>query len=273
MPVRSSVPMSRHQGRHGAGLQSAADPGPEHHRRLRAYVQDRRWQWHPNLADQAAKLVAAASKRPELTAVRTTFDASVPQYNADLDREKAKALGVPIDTRSSMPCRRRSAASMSTTSRSMAAITRSSCSRRRVPPVADDLRQVFVRSDSGSMIPLDTLVKVDRIIGPDQVERFNAFNSAKVTGNPAPATPRAMPSRPAGSRGAALPPTTRSPGQARPTRNWPPAARATQAMLFGIIMVFLILAAQYEKWTLPLAVITAIPFALFGALLATGCVA
>ncbi|MBW8656884.1 efflux RND transporter permease subunit, partial [Klebsiella pneumoniae] len=54
---------------------------------------------------------------------------------------------------------------------------------RRTP---DDLRQVFVRANSGSMIPLSALVTVKRIVGPDQLERFNAFSAAKVTGNPAP---------------------------------------------------------------------------------------
>src|SRR5258706_153294 len=50
----------------------------------------------------------------------------------------------------------------------------------------EDLKQVFVRSSSGSMIPIDTLLRMERIIGPDQVDRFNAFTAAKVMGNPAP---------------------------------------------------------------------------------------
>jgi multidrug efflux pump len=235
-----------------------------------AYVQDRGGNGIANLADQAGKLVAAASKRPELTAVRTTFDASVPQYNADLDREKAKALGVPIDT--VFDAMQATFGSLYVNDftlygRNYQVKLQSEDAFRQSP---DDLRQVFVRSDSGSMIPLDALVKVTRIIGPDQVERFNAFNSAKITGNPAPGY----------TSGDAIKALQEVAAQTLPASYqiaWTGSAyqelatggAGTQAMLFGIVMVFLILAAQYEKWTLPLAVITAIPFALFGALLAT----
>jgi multidrug efflux pump len=235
-----------------------------------AYVQDRGGNGIANLAEQTNALVAAASKRPELTAVRTTFDASVPQYHADLDREKAKALSVPIDT--VFDAMQATFGSLYVNDftlygRNYQVNLQSESAFRQSP---DDLRQVFVRSTSGSMIPLDALVKVTRIIGPDQVERFNAFNSAKITGNPAPGY----------TSGDAIKALQEVATQTLPASYqiaWTGSAyqelqtggAGTQAMLFGIIMVFLILAAQYEKWTLPLAVITAIPFALFGALLAT----
>ena len=133
----------------------------------------------------------------------------------------------------------------------------------------EDLKQVFVKSNSGSMIPIDILLRMDRIIGPDQVDRFNAFTAAKVMGNPAPGY----------SSGQAIKAMQEVASQSLPDGYqiaWTGSAfqeiatggTGSQALIFGLIMVFLILAAQYERWSLPLAVVLAVPFALFGALVA-----
>lgn len=234
------------------------------------YVQDRTGGGIAGLAVQTAKLVEAASKRPELAAVRTTFDTSVPQFRADLDREKAKALGVPIN--SVFDAMQATFGSLYVNDftlygRNYQVNLQSEAPFRESP---EDLRQVFVRADSGKMIPLDTLVKVTRVIGPDQLERYNAFNAAKVTGNPAPGYTsgdaiKAMQE----VAQQTLPPGFQVAWTGSAYQELETSGAGTQAMIFGVIMVFLILAAQYEKWSLPLAVITAIPFALFGALLAT----
>jgi multidrug efflux pump len=111
---------------------------------------------------------------------------------------------------------------------------------------------------------------VTRIVGPDQVERFNAFNSAKITGNPAPGYTSSDAIKALQEVAAeTLPVQYQIAWTGSAYQELAAGGAGNQAMLFGIVMVFLILAAQYEKWTLPLAVITAIPFALFGALLAT----
>ncbi len=133
-----------------------------------------------------------------------------------------------------------------------------------------DLKHVFVRADSGSMIPLSALVTVKRVVGPDQLERFNAFNAAKVTGNPAPGytsgdSIKAMQEVAA----EVLPQGYQIAWTGSAYQEVTTSGSGSQAMIFGLIMVFLILAAQYERWSLPLAVITAVPFAIFGALLAT----
>ena len=133
----------------------------------------------------------------------------------------------------------------------------------------EDLRFVYVQSASGSMIPLDTLLNVERIVGPDLIERFNAFNAAKISGGPAPGY----------SSGQALAAMQEIAANSLPEGfqiAWTGSAyqeiqaggTGGIAIGFGILMVFLILAAQYERWTLPIAVILAVPFAAFGALLA-----
>ena len=119
------------------------------------------------------------------------------------------------------------------------------------------------------MIPLSTLVTFERVIGPDQLERFNAFNAAKVTGNPAPGytSGQAIAAMQEVAR-EALPEGFQVAWTGSAYQELETDGTGSQAMIFGLIMVFLILAAQYEKWSLPLAVITAVPFALFGALVA-----
>ncbi|MDX3926999.1 MAG: efflux RND transporter permease subunit [Shinella sp.] len=235
-----------------------------------SFVQDRSGRGINDLAGQTARLVEAASRRPELANVRTTLDVNVPQFRADLDREKAKALNVPIN--SVFDAMQATFGSLYVNDftlfgRNYQVNLQSEAPFRESP---DDLSQVFVRSDSGRMIPLDALVSVTRIVGPDQVERFNAFNSAKVSGNPAPGYTsgdaiRAMQE----VSQEVLPEGYELAWTGTAYQELQAGGAGSQAMLFGIVMVFLILAAQYERWTLPLAVITAVPFALFGALVAT----
>jgi len=231
------------------------------------YLQDRTGGGVASLSAATAKLVEAASKRPELTGVRTTFSTNVPQYKINLDRDKAKALNVPIN--SVFEAMQSTFGSMYVNDftlfgRNYRVMLQSESNFRQTP---DDLRHVFVKTAAGSMIPLSTLVTVERVIGPDQLERFNAFNAAKVTGNPAPGytSGQAIAAMQEVAR-EALPQGFQIAWTGSAYQELETGGTGSQAMIFGLIMVFLILAAQYEKWTLPLAVITAVPFALFGAL-------
>ncbi len=233
------------------------------------YLQDRTGGSLESLAQAANRVVAAANQRPELRGVSTTFSAAVPQYRINVDRDKAKALGVPIATIFE---------TMQSTFGSLYVndftlfgrtyrVSQSSEGEFRHSP--DDLRHVFVRSQNDAMVPLNALVSVERIIGPDTVDRFNVFPAAKVLANPAPGF----------SSGQAIAAMQAVIAQTLPSEysiGWTGAAYQELAsagtgsfgFLFGLLMVFLILAAQYERWSLPLAVITAVPFGVFGAILA-----
>jgi multidrug efflux pump len=233
------------------------------------YLQDRTGGGVASLNAATTKLVEAASKRPELTGVRTTFSTNVPQYRINLDRDKAKALNVPIN--SVFEAMQSTFGNLYVNDftlfgRNYRVMLQSESNFRQTP---DDLRHVFVKTAAGSMIPLSTLVTVERVIGPDQLERFNAFNAAKVTGNPAPGytSGQAIAAMQEVAR-EALPEGFQVAWTGSAYQELETGGTGSQAMIFGLIMVFLILAAQYEKWSLPLAVITAVPFALFGALVA-----
>jgi multidrug efflux pump len=133
----------------------------------------------------------------------------------------------------------------------------------------EDLRDVYVKSSGGSMIPLTAIANVAEATGPDVIERFNLFPSARLFGDP----------KPGYSSGQALEAMERLAAKELPDGYqlaWSgqsyqeKTSKQNTAGIFGlaVLMVFLILAAQYERLTLPLAVILAVPFAVFGAFLA-----
>ncbi|KAB0680411.1 efflux RND transporter permease subunit [Aureimonas leprariae] len=232
------------------------------------YVQDRRGSGVQGLVSVTNKLVADASKRPELAGVRTTFSPNVPQYRIDVDREKAKALGVPIsDIFSTMQATFGSlyVNDFTLLGRNYRVSLQSEAPFREKP---EDLKFVFVKSASGSMIPLDSLLKVQRVVGPDLIERFNVFTAAKVTGNPAPGYSSGQALEAMREVAGSLPEGYGIEWTGSAYQEIASGGTGLIAIGFGIVMVFLILAAQFERWSLPLAVILAVPFAMFGALLA-----
>lgn len=233
------------------------------------YLQSRGGGNLTDLADATAKVLAAAAKRPELGQINTTFSVRSPQLDIQLDREKAKAMGVPVS---------RVFQTMQATfgsyyvndfnklGRTFRVQLQSEADYRSRP---DDLGKVFVRSDEGEMIPLLALVNVHQTTGPEVVERFNVFPAAKIVGEPAPGYS-------SGQALSAMEELVRENLSDDYSLAWTGSAyqeRATGGssslvFILGLLMVFLILAAQYESWSLPLSVIMVVPFALFGAITA-----
>ena len=235
------------------------------------YLQSRSGASFNDIREAAGKVVAEANKRPELSQVRTTLTTNVPRYRLDVDREKAKTLGVPInDLFATLQATFGSLYVNQFTylGRSWQVNIQSDAPYREKP---EDLADVFVRSDTtGDMIPVSSLVSYERRLAADVVERFNIFPAAKIIGSPATgyssgqanAAIQQVVSDVLGSSDYQLSFT----GTAYQEET--AAGSGGIAVLFGMLMVFLILAAQYEKWTLPLAVITAVPFAALGAFVA-----
>lgn len=233
------------------------------------FLQDRSGGPLSGLSEAVNKVVAAANQRPELRGVSTTFTTAVPQYRTDVDREKARALGIPINT--IFETMQSSFGSLYVNDFSLFGrtyrVSLSSEAEFREKP--DDLRHVFVRADGGAMVPLNELVTFTRILGPDTVDRFNIFPAAKVIGSPAPGYS-------SGQAIAAMQQVVATTLSNDYSIGWTGAAYQELAtagtgslgFVFGLVMVFLILAAQYERWSLPLAVLTAVPFAVLGALVA-----
>ena len=217
----------------------------------------------------AQALVAAAAKRPELAGVTTTFSASVPQIRIELDREKAKLLGVRVsdvyDTLQST-FGALYVNDFNRAGRVFRVHLQSEAAFRARP---DDIRNVYVRASSGEMIPLTALATVREATGPEVVERYNVFLSAKMLGGPAPGYSSGDALRVMEEVAAqALPDGYRLAWTGTSFQEQATRGSTTGVFLVGVLMVFLVLAAQYERWTLPFAVILAVPFAVFGALVA-----
>ncbi|MBZ6065220.1 efflux RND transporter permease subunit [Aeromonas schubertii] len=237
---------------------------------LEGYLQNRGTGDVHAFAGEVQRLLDAAKERPEFASVTTTFRANVPQVFLDLDREKAKALGLPInavfDTMQAT-FGQVYVNDFNQFGRTYRVQLQSEADYRAKK---DDIRNVYVRSNTGEMIPLTSLVTVRDATGPELVERFNIFPAAKIMAQPAPGVS-------SGQAIKALEEVAAKTLGNDAKLEWTGAAyqekaaagSAAMAFGFGIVMIFLILAAQYERWSLPFAVITAVPFALFGALLAT----
>jgi len=234
------------------------------------YVQNR-GSGDPRATDAAVKaFIAKARQRPELLGVNTTFRASSQQLFVDLDRNKAEVLGVKVgDAFQAMQTLFGSqvAGQFSLFSRVWFVIVQADAQYRAKP---EDFQNVYVRSASGANVPLSSLITTRYVTSPKLVTRFNGFPAVKLTGNPAPGY----------SSGQALQAMEAVAGETLPgdfAYSWAGQAlqekesgsTSSSAFIFGLIVVFLLLAAQFEKWTLPIAVVLTVPFAILGALLLT----
>ena len=212
----------------------------------------------------------AARSRPELAGVGTTFRGATQQLFVDLDRNKAEVLGVPVqDAFQTMQSFFGSsiAGQFSQFSRVWWVVLQADANYRVKP---EDFNKVYVRSKTGSMVPLSALMTVRYVAAPKLLERFNGFPAVKITGAPAPGYS-------SGQALAAMEAVAREALPADFSYSW--AGQALQekesggtsaiAFVAGLIVVFLLLAAQFEKWTLPIAVLLTVPIAILGALLLT----
>ena len=236
------------------------------------YIQDRSGGSIKDLEKYANLLVAEANKREELVGVRSLFSANIPQYHLNLDRERAKAMNVNVDdvfTTMQSTFGQHYVNDFNLYGKTYQVNIQAQSEFRESP---EDLSRIFVKSSNGDLIPISTLVSFERVIGADIVDRFNLFTSAKIIGN-------ANETKGYSSGDALrvieevakeiLPEgyTIAYSGTSYQEKN--ASGTGKLAFIFGLIFVFLILCAQYERWLMPLSVLTAVPFAVFGACLAT----
>jgi hydrophobe/amphiphile efflux-1 (HAE1) family protein len=232
------------------------------------YVQSRINADPQALAQTTQQFIAALNKHPVLAGNNTFFRPTVPQLRVEVDREKALALGVSqAEVFVALQAQMGSlyVNDFNRSGRTYRVTIQADAPFRSNP---DDLGAAYVRSTTtGAMIPLKTLITVQNIIGPEQIERFNGYIAAKVLGG-------AKPGFSSGEAIAAVEQIAREVLPAGYTAEWTGQAfqekRTGRASIFAfgfaIVMVYLILSALYERWGVPLSVILAVPFALAGAL-------
>jgi hydrophobe/amphiphile efflux-1 (HAE1) family protein len=217
----------------------------------------------------AARFRAEVDRRPEVGSLQITLDAKVPRYRAEVDRDQVRLQGVPVNAVFE---------AMQATFGSLYINDFTLAGRNwqvnmqaegEFRSSAEDLRRVFVRADNGAMVPLSSLVRLERVGDADAVNRYNLFAAARLLADPAPGftTGQAKDALEAAARDA-LGPDARIGWIGEAYQLEAAEGSGLAAFSMGLLMVFLILAAQYERWTLPLAVATAVPFGVLGAVLA-----
>ncbi len=224
-------------------------------------------------ADAAQAFAAKATEHPAIAAASTNFRVSTPRLFAQVDRERAKALGVPIsevfDTMQAY-FGNLYINDFVKFGRVYRVQTEALPEYRSRP---EDISKLYVRAQSGAeqtMIPLDSVVSTEFSSSPDPVTHFNGFNAALVLGAAAPGF----------SSGQAIEALEQIASEILFPRGYAidwsgisfqekkAGGQSTLVFAFALLMVFLVLAALYESWSIPFAVILAIPFGVLGALLA-----
>jgi HAE1 family hydrophobic/amphiphilic exporter-1/multidrug efflux pump len=236
---------------------------------VEGYLQGRGQLDVDDLGMLSKRMYEATAGSPAIGSLRMFIDPSVPHYRAEIDRDRVRAQGVPIN--SVFEAMQSTFGSLyvndfTLEGRNWQVNVQAEGEFRSEP---EDLRRVFVRAEDGSMVPLSSLVRLERYGATDTVDRYNLFPAIRFLAEPAPGyttgqVKGALEVAVAGNFGSEA--RLGWIGEAYQLEAAEGAGGAAFAM--GLVMVFLILAAQYERWSLPLAVATAVPFGVLGAVLA-----
>lgn len=230
-------------------------------------IEDRSGHGFNALAQVQAQIMAKAAQAPELVGMLASFQANAPQLEVDIDRVKAKSQGVALNE------------IFETLQVNMGSIYVNDFNRfgrtYKVIVQADapfrmqsqDLEQLKVRNSAGEMIPLSTFVNITRSSGPDRVMHYNSFRSADISGSPAPGYS-------SGQAADAIEKIVKETLPQGMTYEWTDLtyqekmAGNTALYIFPltVILAFLILAAQYNSWSMPFAVLLIAPMALLSAI-------
>jgi multidrug efflux pump len=233
------------------------------------YVQSRTDTNPLNLMAVVNDFMDALRQESKLSGINTFFRPTVPQLYVEVDEAKAISQGVRVADIYATLQSTMGALYVNDFNKSGRTYRVQLQAEAEYRMTAEDLGRVYVRSDIGQMIPLSALSKVSSILGAEQLERYNGLLSAKVLGSGAAGVSSGdainLVEKVAADR---LPEGYQIAWTGQAYQEKRTGSAAIFAFGFAIIMVFLILAAQFETWALPLAVIMAVPFALVGALLA-----
>ena len=232
-----------------------------------AMLQDRGGNSPEYLAEQASRFIAAANARPEVSGALTLFRPSSPQIFLDIDDGKALKLGVPLADVNTSVGAFLGGAYVNDFNRFGRLYKVYVQAEPEYRATVDGINMFYVRSSNGDAVPLSTLVETSRTTGPEFTNRFNLFRSAKITGQAAEGYSSAQ----------ALTALEEVAEETLPdgmSLAWSDmsyqekAAAGSGAVVFlmALVFVFLILAAQYESWSLPISVLAGTPIAVFGAI-------
>jgi HAE1 family hydrophobic/amphiphilic exporter-1 len=218
------------------------------------------------LGEQSRKFLAAARSRPELANVFTSFDPNYPQVKVTLDREKARTFGVPVNEVFQAMAAALGGSFVNDFNRFgrlYRVYVQAEASSRRKP---EDIGNIHVRSrTTGRMIPLSTLMTVEDVAGTEITTRFNLLRSVEMNGRPAPGYTSGQALAALEDIFAKEMPKEMTFSYAQLSYQEKTAPPATPTLVLAIVCVFLLLAAMYESWRLPWAVLLGSPLVALGA--------
>ena len=220
------------------------------------------------LASNTAKFIKAANARPEIERAITTFQANVPQRFMDIDREKALKMGVNLNELYKTVGAFMGGSYVNDFTRFGRLYKTYIQAENQYRMSEKDINNFFIKNKDGDMVPLSTLVTIRDISGPEYTNRFNLFRAVEVTGTPAQGHTSAEAMQALREVAAdVLPKDMTYSWNAMSFEEDRASGSLGMILTFSLVFVFLILSAQYESWSLPLAILLGTPFAIFGSLL------
>ncbi|WP_447731391.1 efflux RND transporter permease subunit [Rhodanobacter soli] len=234
---------------------------------FRMQIEDRGDRGFDELYQQTQNLIAASRKDPALAGLFSSFQISVPQVDADVDREKAKTVGVNLgDVYQTMQAYMGSlyVNDFNRFGRTYQVNVSADPAFRHTP---EDIMQLKTRNAQGQMVPLGSFVTVKQGAGPDRVQHYNGYPTAEINGGPAPGFS-------SGQAQAAMEKLAKDNLPNGVSFEWTELtyqqilAGNTAILVFPlcVLLVFLVLSSLYESWSLPLAVILIVPMVLLSAI-------
>lgn len=232
------------------------------------WIQDRTGGDLHTLNEYANEIIAKASQDPRLMSVRTTLDTRTPQYLLTVDREKAKSMDVSINSIYSVIQNSFGKGYINDFNLYSRTFHVNIQSESQFRATKDNFKNIYVKSANGNLIPVSELINLERKVDASVIQRFNMFNSAKITGNPAVGYASSDATKAIEDIAVSVLPEGYSVAWSGTTYQEKKLEKeGNYTSLYAALFVFLILAALYESWSIPLAVIISIPFAIFGAAL------
>jgi HAE1 family hydrophobic/amphiphilic exporter-1 len=230
-------------------------------------LQDRSGGGIEQLDRQLKAVMAAAAKRPEIGRISTTFQATTPQVKVDLDREKARTLGVPVDSVFQTMQAYLNGLYVNDFVRFGRVYKVFLQAEPEFTNRPEDIGQLYVRNQEGQMVPLSTLVTVGKMSGPNYVARFNLYTSAEINGAPAPGYSSAQALGAIEEVMREMPPDVGYEWSGLTLQEKKAEGQVVAIFGMALVFVFLLLAAQYESWSLPFSVLLATPTVVLGTMI------